>query len=77
MYLHLNVENFDPLDDEHLDNEDLDQADETEIIYETCTFLYWYEGKCDKYVIVILSLFLWMNFWTHRVLSLHRKNELH
>ena len=40
MYLHLNVENFDPLDDEHLDNEDLDQADETEIIYETCTFLY-------------------------------------
>ena len=39
-YLHLNVENFDPLDDEHLDNEDLDQADEIEIIYETCTFLY-------------------------------------
>ena len=28
------------MDDEHLDNEDLDQADEIEIIYETCTFLY-------------------------------------
>ena len=39
-YLHLNVGNFDPVDDEHLDNEDLDQADEIEIIYETCTFLY-------------------------------------
>ena len=30
----LNVENS-----EHLDNEDLDQADEIEIIYETCTYL--------------------------------------
>ena len=28
------------MDDEHLDNEDLDQADEIEIIYETCTLLY-------------------------------------
>ena len=40
VFRHFNVENVDHLDDEHFDGEDLDEADESEIIYETITYLY-------------------------------------
>ena len=39
-FLHFYAENSNSLDNEHLDDEDLDQADEIEIIFDTCTLLY-------------------------------------